>query len=127
MITTDASLSSEEVIKQYKGLQDIERCFRTLKSSLDIRPVYHWKERRIRAHIFLCVMALQMERVLRRRLQRGGSSESPEKALYKLSGIHALKAGEHVGLTTLKEEHRELCRQLEIPFPNVNSLSNLAV
>jgi transposase len=127
VITTDTTLSSEEVIRQYKGLQEVERCFRTLKSSLDIRPVYHWKERRIRAHIFLCVMALQVERVLKQRLRRGGSEESPEKALYKLSGIHALKAGEHVGLTTLKEEHRELYRQLEIPFPNVNSLSNPAV
>ena len=123
VVTTEESLSPGEVIRQYKGLQELERCFRTLKSSLDIRPVYHWKERRIRAHIFLCVMALQVERAMKMRLKRACSPFSPEKALYKLSSIHALKAGKHVGLTTLKEKHREVYKQLEIPFPQVNQLA----
>jgi len=77
--TTNQTLSPAQVVSQYKELQDIERCFRTLKSSLDIRPVYHWVDRRIRAHIFMCVMALQLHRLMRRRLQQAEISASPER------------------------------------------------
>ena len=43
--------------------------WRCLKSTLMVRPVFHWTERRIRAHIFVCVLALQVERWMRRKLQ----------------------------------------------------------
>ncbi len=123
VITTEKELTPKEVIEQYKDLQDVERGFRTLKSSLEIRPVYHWTERRIRAHVFLCVMALQMQRAMRTRLRRNGSRFSPEAALRKLSTVHALRAGKHWGMTTLKEAHRTIYRQLEIPFPKVETLA----
>ena len=112
------------MIEPYKDLQDVERGFRTLKSSLEIRPMYHWTERRIRAHVFLCVMALQLQRVMRARLRRGGGSYSPEAALRRLSTLHALRAGNHWGLTTLREEHKVIYRQLEIPFPKVETLAD---
>ena len=44
--TTNKTLSPPEIVAQYKELQDIERCFRTLKSSLDIRRMYHRTDRR---------------------------------------------------------------------------------
>lgn len=75
------------------------------------------------AHIFLFCMALQVERAMNMRLRRTASPRSPEKALYKLSIIHALKTGKSVGLTTLKEKHREVYKQLELPFPQVNQLA----
>jgi len=68
--TTNRTMDPEEVVRQYKELQDVERCFRTLKSSLDIRPMHHWVDRRIEAHIFICVLALQIQRVMRQRLRR---------------------------------------------------------
>lgn len=75
--TTDRTLNFEEMVHQYKELQEIERCFRTLKSSLDIRPV----DRRIRAYIFICVMTLQIQRLIRCRLRKAGIARSPERAL----------------------------------------------
>ena len=67
--TTDLKNPTEEIVKRYKELAEIERGWRTLKSSLLLRPVYHWTERRIRAHIFICVLALQLERWMRNRLE----------------------------------------------------------
>jgi len=67
--TTDLALSSEEVVQRYKELAEIERGWRSLKSTLLIRPVYHWTEARIRAHIFVCVLALQVERWMRSKLK----------------------------------------------------------
>ncbi|MGO9016920.1 MAG: transposase [Syntrophobacteraceae bacterium] len=75
--TTNRALIPEEVVLQYKELQDIERCFRTLKSSLDIRPMFHRTDRRIEAHIFMCVMALQLHRFMRSRLNASKIVKSP--------------------------------------------------
>lgn len=85
--TTDLALPPEEVVHRYKELAEIERGWRSLKSTLLIRPVYHWTEKRIRAHIFVCVLALQIERWMRRRLK----TVSVPKALFQLQRI---KVGE---------------------------------
>jgi transposase len=67
--TTDLEIPSEEVVRRYKELAEVERGWRSLKSTLLLRPVCHWTEKRIRAHIFICVLALQVERWMRRELK----------------------------------------------------------
>ena len=47
----------KSLIRQYRRRWEIEACFRTHKHDLKIRPVFHWKPRRIRAHIAICYMA----------------------------------------------------------------------
>jgi transposase len=54
----------KEVLSAYGNLWHIEDCFRVSKSDLKIRPVYHWTERRIKAHVAICFLALLMERYL---------------------------------------------------------------
>ena len=62
VIRTDSDLSKEEAIANYKGLSRIERAFRNMKTmSLEIRPVYHHIDDRIRAHVFLCMLAYYLE------------------------------------------------------------------
>ena len=52
------ALSSEKVVGHYKGLSDVERAFRSLKSvDLKVRPIYHYLADRVRAHVFLCMLA----------------------------------------------------------------------
>jgi len=67
--TTDMESRREDIVLRYKELAEIERGWRSLKSTLLLRPVYHWTEKRIRAHVFICVLALQLERWMRRKLQ----------------------------------------------------------
>ena len=51
-------LGSPDVVRAYKRLAQVERAFRTLKSAdLAIRPIHHWTEGRVRAHVFLCMLA----------------------------------------------------------------------
>ncbi|MEW5821374.1 MAG: IS1634 family transposase [Cyanobacteriota bacterium] len=52
----DYSISSIKILEQYLRRTTIERVFRYLKSPIDLRPVYHWKERRIRAHCFIVAL-----------------------------------------------------------------------
>lgn len=51
--TEDFSLSTPELIEAYKNLSEVERAFRTIKSFLDLRPIYHRDERRVRGHVFM--------------------------------------------------------------------------
>lgn len=58
-----------ETIRHYKSLAQVERAFRHLKSALDIRPIFHFRSDRIRAHVFLCMLAYLVEWEMRRRLK----------------------------------------------------------
>jgi hypothetical protein len=68
------SLSSEvmpadEVVQAYKDLARVERSFRSLKTvDLEIRPIRHWNADRVRAHVFLCMLAYHVEWHLRQAL-----------------------------------------------------------
>src|SRR5262249_8777242 len=62
--SSDDSLAAEEIALGYKQLIDVERGWRTLKHTLDLRPVYHRKQERIRAHVLLCFLALLLTRVI---------------------------------------------------------------
>ncbi|MFB6367908.1 transposase, partial [Paenibacillus elgii] len=61
---SDDTLSAEDVALGYKQLLKVEAAFRTLKPSLELRPVYHHKEERIRAHVMLYWLALMLIRVV---------------------------------------------------------------
>lgn len=62
-------LSAEDTVAAYKSLSRVERAFRSLKTtSLEVRPIYHRLESRVKAHIFLCMLAYYLEWHLRRQL-----------------------------------------------------------
>jgi hypothetical protein len=61
--TSDESLSAADIAEGYKGLYEAERGWRDLKSTIDLRPVYHRREDRIRAHMQLQWLALLLLRV----------------------------------------------------------------
>jgi len=62
--TSDQYLSAEDIALGYKQLMEVERAFRTLKSTLSLRPVYHSKDDRIRSHVILCWLALLLVRIV---------------------------------------------------------------
>jgi transposase len=61
--TSDQHLSAEDIALGYKQLLEVERAFRTLKSTLCLRPVYHSKDDRIRSHVLICWLALLLVRI----------------------------------------------------------------
>jgi hypothetical protein len=62
--TSDETLSSDDIADAYKQLTQIERGWRDMKGALGLRPVYHRKDQRIRAHVQLCWLALLLIRVI---------------------------------------------------------------
>jgi transposase len=65
IIRTDVpeeTMSTAEVVAGYKSLGDVERAFRSLKTAhLEIRPIYHKGDERIKAHVFMCMLAYHLE------------------------------------------------------------------
>ena len=62
--SSDPTLSAEDIALGYKQLLEVERGWRDMKQVLDLRPVYHRREDRIRAHVVLCWLALLLVRVI---------------------------------------------------------------
>jgi transposase len=85
--TSEARLGALDAVRMYKELSEVERGFRCLKDVLEMRPIYHKSERRVRAHIFVAALALLLTRVLERRLKDAGVDLSTEEAVQALSTI----------------------------------------
>ena len=56
-------MTAEDIALGYKQLLEVERGWRDLKQVIDLRPVYHRKEERIRSHVILCWLALLLARI----------------------------------------------------------------
>jgi transposase len=89
---TNTTLSKEEVIENYGHLWQIEKAFRVAKTDLKIRPIYHYIQRRIEAHICLAFVAYKVYKELERQLKEKQSALSPEKAIEIAKTIYSILA-----------------------------------
>jgi len=131
LVVTNTDAPAAEVISRYKSLADIERGFRTLKSDIEIGPMYHRLPRRIRAHALICFLALILHRVLRMRLKKANREESPGRLLDALKRIQQQAAatadGQVVrGVTKLAAQQKELFAAIGVPTPKAQELDRTA-
>jgi hypothetical protein len=64
-----AAINTADTVRAYKSLARVERAFRSFKTTdLDIRPIFHWVSPRVRAHVFLCMLAYYIEWHMRQAL-----------------------------------------------------------
>jgi hypothetical protein len=120
--TSDPELSAEDVALGYKNLLEAERSFRDLKGALALRPVFHRLERRIRAHILVCWLALLLIRVAERQSRRTWRTIACE--LQRLHLVTLTGAAGTVAQTTpLTDEQRDILAALEVePPPRITAL-----
>lgn len=79
IVTNNTTLSNEELIHQYSNLWQVEESFRITKHDLKIRPIYHWKPSRVKAHLAISFMAYTLVRYLEYRVRLQYVKLSPEK------------------------------------------------
>ena len=125
LVTNVTDLTTDDVVKRYKSLADIERGFRVLKSEIEIGPIYHRLPDRIRAHASICFMALILYRVMRTRLRAGETALSPERALANLRRIQhhrvTLNGAQPVtGISSISKEQTAILSALTIKKPTLN-------
>lgn len=91
ILQSNTKFKWQDIILAYKGLWQIEACFRTLKSELEMGPIYHFTERRIRAHVFICFLSLVLKIVFQKELFRIDKSASVNKVLADVRKIKAVQ------------------------------------
>ncbi len=113
---SDPNLSAEDIALGYKQLLEVERGWRDLKQYIDLRPVYHRREDRIRAHVLLCWLALLLVRVA-----ENASGQTWNRITDHLNRIHAVTftgpAGTFRQTTELTKTQRDLFTTLSIKTP----------
>lgn len=93
VLTTDRDhIPTETVALQYKRLWMVEQIFRTMKSGLDTRPIYHKVADTIRGHVFCSFLAILLRRELERRLEKRGYSLEWNDILHDLSSVEEVTA-----------------------------------
>jgi transposase len=114
-------LSTEEVIRTYKALQQIERAFRELKDFLKIRPIFHWTDRRVKAHVMICVLAYLLEKMVEIYCHRANLKLSPRRALSILAQLKAIQCniGDQSLLitTAIQQRIKEILNATDVPIP----------
>ncbi len=114
--SSDPSLSPEDIALGYKQLSEVERGWRDLKHVLDLRPVYHRKEERIRAHVVLCWLALLLVRVAE--TKTGENWPALRRELERLQvGTFEGPTGFFRKRTALTAAQKTIFRKLQIPEP----------
>ena len=88
---TNSTQSKEQILDNYKQLWLIEKAFRIAKTDLKIRPVFHYKQRRIEAHICLNFVAYKIYKELERQLKEKKSDLSPEKVIEIIQNIYEIE------------------------------------
>jgi transposase len=120
--TSDPDLSAEDVALGYKNLLEAEHGFRDLKTTLELRPVFHRLEHRIRAHVLIAWLALLLIRVAERQ-----TSQTWRRIATELGRLHLVTltgpTGTIAQTTELSDTHRELYAATDVqPPPRITAL-----
>ena len=88
---TNTDLSAEDVVSQYHELWVVERAFRISKGNLEMRPVFHFTEKRIEAHICICFIAYKVYKEFERQLKQQNFPLSVDRVLEIAKTIPTIK------------------------------------
>jgi IS4 transposase len=114
--TSDLTLTPDDLAAAYQQLTHIERGWRDMKGALGLRPVFHHREDRIRAHVQLCWLALLLIRVVENATGdtwRNVRHELDRRALVTLATDH----GRVAQRSTLTAGHKSIFVALGLPEP----------
>jgi hypothetical protein len=112
----DLRHTAAQICQLYRQKDAVEKDFQVIKSVLEIRPVYHQTDGKVRAHVTLCMLALLLERTLRRKL-RGNDSAARALEVLRTCQLNMYAAkGESPAytITTPTPEQRKLLRTLRL-------------
>jgi transposase len=99
--TEEPDLSPVEAVAAYKQLNEVERGFAHLKGLLEVRPVYHHTDDRVRAHVFVAALAFLLDRALEKKLHAANSTLSSPVAWQALETVRCVEV--------VVGERRKLC------------------
>src|SRR5712671_2650558 len=118
--------SAADLWKKYMQLTEVEAAFRTLKSELAIRPLFHQLEKRVKAHVLVAFLGYALLVTLKHLLKRAASEYSPAQALKRLSELYSVDIvlptveGREIWLPRIskrEDDQERLLQQLRVELP----------
>jgi transposase len=114
---TNTELCAKDVYEQYSGLWQVEKAFRVTKGTLELRPMFHFTEKRIEAHVCICFVAYKVYKELERILRANDINLSVDKVLGIARTITTMKirlplSNETLTKTMLLTERHKLIARL---------------
>lgn len=119
IMTNEKNISSFMAGAYYKTLQNIERGFRDLKSLITVQPIFHWKEERIKAHIFTCFLSLALKWYICRIINRY-SQEEGRRFIEGMINLKAIDADKELSVyvrTDIDKETQMNMKKLSMKIP----------
>lgn len=125
--TNQLDYEGDKLVKIYKNLNKVENAFRIIKNDLDIRPMYHRKEVRIKGHIYVCVLACFMMTAIEYVAQKKKINKSARKILRELSKFGLIEIGlpngeSRYSTTTMSKEQQAILKSFgtkKLSLPSV--------
>jgi len=105
-------MPATEIIETYHTLWKIEESFRIMKSTLEVRPIFHWKPERIHGHFVVCFLAFMLERKLEMMLNDNEIKNSPEKIREALNSMQLAKTSFNNEEVYIKTKNAPLASQI---------------
>jgi len=125
IITNCDTMSDKELLEQYNNLWNVEYAFRITKHDLKVRPVYHWKKKRVKAHLAISFAAYSLVRYLEYRVKLQYKKLSPERIRQALlevqtSIIFDTKKKIRFGLpSSMSQDAKKIYEVLKIEYKTV--------
>ncbi len=120
--TSDTTLTPDDLAAAYKQLLQVERGWRDMKGALVLRPVFHYREDRIRAHVQLCWLALLLIRVV-----ENATDDTWRNARHELDRLHLVTMttadGQVAQRSALTAGQKTILTALKLPEPRGSSTS----
>jgi len=119
IMTNEKTISSYMAGAYYKTLQNIERGFKDLKNLINIRPIYHYKEERIKAHIFVCFLVLIIKWYICRIIDPS-SQEEGRRFIEEMNNLKAIDADRELSIyvrTDIDKQTQLNMKKLSMKIP----------
>jgi len=130
--TSEKNMTAMDVMEAYHTLWKIEESFRIMKSTMEVRPIFHWTPHRIEGHFVVCFLAFLMERTLELILkdEKDDTVSSPGRIQEALNTMQLAAVSSHNEELFIKAKSNPLCNKifklLKIDLPsNINTKSEL--
>lgn len=129
--TSERNLTPQDILEAYHNLWKIEESFRIMKTTLEVRPVFHWTEPRIKGHFVICFLAFLLERTLEFKLKKAHLSVSPPQIREVLNSMNfaevKIKQKEFLIKTKFESLGNKILRLMRIKSPqNITPTSELS-
>ncbi|KXA89986.1 hypothetical protein AKJ57_04605 [candidate division MSBL1 archaeon SCGC-AAA259A05] len=116
LLVTTSNLKPDKIMEAYKDLKDVEKAFDELKNFFKIRPIYHRTDKRVKGHVYVCILALLLKRLIEKKTDEPFNKTMQELEKLKVSEME-FRGKKILQRNEIKKPQKQLLETMEIMEP----------